>query len=324
MITRRIDGIAVGGERDLVPVIGLTASERPVVAVTANIHGDEVTGVAAIHALDEMLRVRLRRGAVALYPTLNPRGLVAQQRVQPIDGVDMNRVFPGDPAGQGASKLAGLLWADLRARKPDALIDLHADSSVAVPYAIVDRSTMHHGEARARMERAVLAMAEASGLTVLREYPEDQYVRFRLDRSLAGAMVNHASTPAVTLEIGPRRAVDPRAVRIAVGAVLRILHHLGLVDPPDPAEPGLRIEGGPWRRAAAPRVQSAGVFEPALAPGTAFAAGAVLGTVRALDGTVRELLHADSSGIVISWSETAWVDARAVPGTLGLREREAE
>ena len=46
-------------------------------------------------------------------------------------------------------------------------------------------------------------------------------------------------------------------------------------------------------------------------------------TVRALDGTVRELLHADAPGIVISWSETAWVDARAVPGTLGLRERDA-
>jgi uncharacterized protein len=336
-ITRRADAIALGIERDAVPVIALVASARPVVAITANIHGDEVTGVAAVHALDEQLRSSLRVGTVVLYPSLNPRGLVSQQRVQPVDGVDLNRVFPGDPKGQGASRLAGLLWADLLSRTPDAVVDLHADSAVAIPYVIVDRATTHRGDARTRMDRAVLEMAEASGLTVLHEYPEDQYVRFRLDRSLAGAMVNHANVPAVTLEIGPRRAVDPRAVRQALAAVQRILHHLGLVDAPISSggptpgissggpTPGIgdrppRLPGGPWRRAAAPRVQSPGVFEPTLLPGDAFEAGDVLGVVRALDGTVRELLHAELPGIVISWSETAWVDARAVPGTLGLRE----
>lgn len=325
-VARRSDAIALGTDRDVVPVVVLSASPRPVVAVTANIHGDEVTGVAAIHALDEQLRATsgaagnpLVRGTVVLYPSLNPRGLVAQQRVQPIDGVDLNRVFPGDPNGVGASRLAGQLWADLVGRKPDALIDLHADSAVSIPYAIVDRATNHRGAARERMDRAVLAMADASGLTVLHEYPEDQYVRFRLDRSLAGAMVNHGSVPAVTLEIGPRRAVDPLAVRIAVAAVSRILHHLGLVASLDPG-PVPRAAGGPWRRAAAPRVQSPGVFEPSLLPGDAFAQGDVLGVVRALDGTVREVVHADAKGIVVSWSETAWVDTRAVPGTLGLCE----
>ena len=43
-------------------------------------------------------------------------------------------------------------------------------------------------------------------------------------------------------------------------------------------------------------------------------------TRRLRDGTVREVVHADTEGIVVSWSETAWVDARAVPGTIGLAE----
>lgn len=300
---------------------GAGVGPQPTVAVTANIHGDEVTGIAAVHALDLELQHTLRRGTVVLYPSLNPRGLVAQQRVQPGDGVDLNRVFPGDPGGQGAARLAGVVWADLRGRNPTALIDLHADSAVAIPYAIVDRATTHRGDARAKMDQAVLAMAGASGLTVLHEYPEDQYVRFRLDRSLAGAMVNHANVPAVTLEIGPRRAVDPRAVRLAVGAVSRILHHLGLIDPPpEPAPAPTPLPGGPWRRAAAPRVFASGVFEPVLLPGDAFGVGDVLGVVRALDGGVREVVHAEAAGVVVSWSETAWVDARAIPGTLGLRE----
>lgn len=307
----------VGADREVVPVVVLSAGEGPAVGVTANIHGDEVTGVAAVHALDEALRGALARGTVALYPSLNPRGLVQQQRGQPGDGGDLNRLFPGDPKGAGAVRLAAQLWQDLLGRKLHALVDLHADSAVSIPYAIIDRATHLRGDARARMDRDVAAMAEHSGLLVLHEYPEEQYVRFRLDRSLAGAMVNHAGIPAVTLEIGPRRAVDPRAVRATVAAVSRILRHLGLVDAAPEATP---VPTGSWRRSAAPRVHSSGVFEPALVPGEAFEAGAVLGVVRAVDGTVREAIVAESAGIVVSWSESAWVEARAVPGTLGLCE----
>jgi predicted deacylase len=125
--------------------------------------------------------------------------------------------------------------------------------------------------------------------------------------------------PAITLEVGPRRAIDGAAVRITVHAVARVLHHLGLVDQRVP-EDGVRVHGGPWRRAAAPRVRASGLFVPGLAPGGQFAAGDVLGEIRGVDGTVREVVRAEAPGLVVSWSEHAWVDARGVPGTLGLLE----
>lgn len=328
-VRRKLDAVAVdraaprGQARDPVPVVvlsvGPASRSGPVVGVAANVHGDEVTGVAAVHALDERLPGVLRRGTVVLYPSLNPRGLARQQRMQPDDGVDLNRVFPGEPEGAGAARHAHAIWQDMRARRLDALVDLHADSAVAIPYAIVDRATHLEGAARERIDRDVRAMADASGLTVLQEYPEDQYVRFRLDRSLAGATVNHAEVPAVTLEVGPRRAVDPASVRVTVDAVLRILRHLGLVDEA-PDGPLPRLPGGPWRRAAAPRVQQGGVFEPTLAPGERFDRGQLLGTVRGVDGTVREVVHAEDAGIVVSWTEAAWLEARGVPGTLGVLE----
>jgi uncharacterized protein len=320
-VRRRIDAITLpGAGREPVAVVVHATGPGPVVAVTANIHGDEVTGVAAVHRLDELFPTLLVRGTVVLYPSLNPRGLARQQRVQPDDGVDLNRVFPGERDGTGAARHAALLWKDFADRKLDALVDLHADSAVSVPYAIVDRATHLRGEVRERMDEALQAMAHASGLTVLNEYPEDQYVKFHLDRSLAGAMVNHAGIAAVTLEVGPRRAVDPAAVRVTVAAVLRILVHLGLVQS-DPEDPVPRLPGGPWRRIAAPRVRFGGVFEPVLSPGDRFDEGAVLGTVRAIEGTVREVVSAAAPGIVVSWTESAWIEARGVPGTLGVVER---
>ncbi len=48
------------------------ATRGPVVAVTANIHGDESTGVAVVQELDRWLREHLVKGMVVLYPSLNP------------------------------------------------------------------------------------------------------------------------------------------------------------------------------------------------------------------------------------------------------------
>ncbi len=322
-VTRRIESVELGGLRagGELPVVVLRAeSAGPTVAVTANVHGDEVTGLAAVHELDRRLQSELVAGRAVLYPSLNPSGLRRQQRAQPVDGVDMNRVFPGDPEGSGASRLAGRIWHDLARWSPDALLDLHADSTIAIPYAIVDRSVALKGSARRDMEQTTEAMAQATGLTVLREYPDDLYVRFRLDRSLAGAMVNHASVPAITLEVGPRRAVDPRAVEVTVAALMGVLAHLGLVKPSTPRGALPRVEGGPWRRGAAPSAHQPGLFVPALAPGRTFRVGEVLGRVHALDGTVREVITASHNGVVVSWSESAWIDTRGVPGTVGIEE----
>jgi predicted deacylase len=288
----------------------------PSVVITANVHGDEVVGVAAAHALDERLGAILRRGSVAIYPSLNPRGLAAQSRFHPEDGVDLNRVFPGEPRGTGAARVAHAVFADLAARQPDLVIDLHSDSPSSVPYALVDRATAHPPTRRQELERRMVGLARASGLFVLLEYPTDEYVRFRLDRSLAGAVVNHLGVPALTFEIGARRAVDPASVRLVVEAVERVLGAMGLAD----VSPSTTSPAGAWRRAAAPRVQASGLFEPRLAPGEVFGAGEVLGTVRAIDGTIREVVRAETPGRVISWTEQPWLEVRSVPGTLAVAE----
>ena len=205
-----------GASREVVPVSVLEASDGPTVVVTANVHGDEATGVAAVLHLQQRLEELLLVGRVVLYPSVNPHGLRLQQRPVPADGVDLNRAFPGDRGARGAEGVAGRLWADLERRAPDLVIDLHADSVVAVPYTILDRPVSLEGEARRHMERRLDDLAHAAALLVLQEYPDDQYVRFALDRSLAGAMVNRGAVPAITIESGPRRWIAAPAVAAAL------------------------------------------------------------------------------------------------------------
>lgn len=299
-----------------IPTLVHRKSDRPVVAVTANIHGDEATGVGVVQALDAWLPEHQHRGTVLLYPTLNPGGLSSRTRVTP-EGDDLNRLFPGRPRGSVSERNAAAIWRDLERRKVELLVDLHADSARSIPYAIVDRALRRYRGAE--LFPVIEKHAIATGLTVLREYPEEQYQRYALDRSLAGAMVNQGAVPSITIEAGPRRWVCREAVQDALDAVRSVLASQDLVAF-EPVVHASRVQGGPWRREATPRVHKAGVFHELLDPGDTFDEGQVIGVVKSLTGEVLERVCAPARGLVISWGELSWVQTGAVVGTLGVVE----
>lgn len=302
-----------------VPVLTWDGASGATLVVTANIHGDELTGVAAVHLLDALLAHLPLRGRVVLYPSLNPEGLAARSRLVPEDGVDLNRVFPGRPAGSRGGRAANAIWKDIAARQPEVLIDLHADAQSAVPYVIVDRPIRLDGEARARFGARLERLASATGLAVLREYPDDPYVRYALDRSLAGAAVNVLGIAALTIEVGPRHRVDPESVDVVVRAVLGVMHELGMIPVQDP--PQVKpIVPGPWRRAASPRARKEGLCVPERAPGTGFQKGERLARIVDLCGAVVDEIVAAEAGLVVSWADGGWVQEGAVVGTLAIRD----
>ena len=312
---------ATGGPPREIPVVTLSARRAgPSVVITANIHGDEVTGVGAVHALLPLLEKGLLRGQVHLYPSLNPDGLAARTRGVPADRQDLNRLFPGDASGPPSERLAHVLWTDILRREPDMVIDLHSDSPASIPYTLLDRATTFSGERRQRLEAEAERYASATGLTLLREYQDKHYLEYRLDRSLSGCVLNTLGVPAVTVEAGPRLYLDPAAVDAAVGAVMGVLTAAGMVDAPTPPH-GSRISGPPLRRAAGPRASTAGVFRPLVAPGGAVEKGQPLAEVRSLSGRRLEKLCARQSGFIISLPERAWVVPGTAAGTLAVPDR---
>lgn len=322
---RTIERVVVDGRRAVsgveIPVVVHRSSlPGPSAVITANLHGDETIGVAVAHQLDAWLSSRPFRGSVAIYPSCNPTGLQAHTRHVPADDADLNRLFPGNARGSSGARLAAAVWEDLAARRPDVVIDLHADAPCAVPYVIVDRPVQRTGAARRQLGDRVLQLAAATGLTVLREYPDEAYVQFGLDRSLAGAVVNVLAAPSVTLEVGPRRWMDARSVEKALGATLGVLGCAGVVDHVNPADPSRVL--GVWRRAATPRARNAGLFDPRVSPGTRFARGDVLACLRTITGDVVESIVATDEGVLMSWVEASWVSPGALLGTLGIPDAE--
>ncbi len=325
---RAVSRTSIPGRPAEIVVITVTAPQDrrrpqprgPVVVVTANVHGDECTGTGAVIRLAQALEPLLLRGTVHLYPSLNPEAFERRQRRVPEDEQDLNRLFPGDPEGSPSERLAAAAWGDIASRRPDALVDLHADAPGAIPYALVDRAVALRGEARANLESLAESYAVATGLTVVREYPDDRYSRFRLDRSLTGAVLNRLRVPAVTVEAGPRLVLEEHAVDTATRAVAGVLHSMGLV-----AEPASRhashVSGGPWRRESGPRASTSGVLVPRVTPGHFARRGTVVAEVRSLAGALLEELSAETDGFVLSPAERAHVVAGVPACTWVTAER---
>src|SRR6202035_3579878 len=141
------------------------ALDGPRLTVIAGVHGCEYAPMAAVRRWIAELESAELRGRILAVPVLNlPAFRARSPFVVPDDGKNLNRCFPGDPAGTLADRLAHATFTQLISGS-DALVDVHAGDMVEAlePFALYDAGA---SEARA------LEMASAYGLGyVIRQEP---------------------------------------------------------------------------------------------------------------------------------------------------------
>lgn len=294
----------------------------PVIVFTANIHGDECTGVAIINQLLEMLEHSLRAGQVRLFPSLNPEGLKNMVRECPKYGQDLNRLFPNclDDSKRVHPALRQI-WQAIQSPKPDLVVDLHSDSGLAMPYVIVDRLLRTNHE----LMTTVWDWADQMGVFTLWEYGNTDYRRFQLQRSLSGAVLNALEIPCVTLEIGRRRHVDPQDVQCGLAIVGRVLVHAGCLEETQVHDYGWEMPvttrpAGVWRRGNGPVTRVGGMVVPMAQMGEILREGDSIARIIDFQGKTREIVWATETCIVIAYPDRAWVNRWASICTVALLE----
>src|SRR5262249_53123971 len=136
-LTRRILPLA-GLDVPLVEVTG--AADGPLLTVMSGVHGCEYASIAAVRQWTSGLAGRELAGRGRAVPVLNlPAFRARTPFVVPQDGKNLNRCFPGDPAGTLAERLAHEVFSTL-IEGSDALVDAHAGDMVEAlePFAIYD------------------------------------------------------------------------------------------------------------------------------------------------------------------------------------------
>ncbi|CAH2406757.1 succinylglutamate desuccinylase/aspartoacylase family protein [Mesorhizobium ventifaucium] len=119
-----VPGGADRGELSL-PVFSLNKGEGPRLLVTGGNHGNELEGPLVARRLIEWLPEEQTCGRIIVVPVLNPLAVEAWSRNTPLDGLNLNRVFPGRADGSVTERIADAVSRVLLPTA-DTVFDLHS------------------------------------------------------------------------------------------------------------------------------------------------------------------------------------------------------
>ena len=90
----------------VIPITVAKNGKGPTILFTGANHGDEYEGPIALFDLANQIKPDEISGRVIIIPGMNYPAFKAGKRTSPIDGGNMNRVFPGNPEGTFTEKIA--------------------------------------------------------------------------------------------------------------------------------------------------------------------------------------------------------------------------
>ncbi len=296
--------LPTGGADMLAVIIAQGRTSGPVFWLTANIHGDEVAGIAVLHRLLNSDIVDHLRGTLVIIPSLNPAGLRTHRRHPYYDDRDPNRTFPGVRKDDDRlreptvfERLSARLFESMK-ETADYYIDLHCASILSIPFSIRDRVLYHDESERAAAEALSArldAMVKAFGFGAVAEYTAAQYIAKELHRSTTGAALQELRLPAFAVELGSHTVSDESNVAAAVIGLRNVMRWAEMLDSPNEAMPPLPMppDARTRRRDDGPYSSLAGVLDYRAAPGDYVLSGGVVAELRDIwgrpvgEGTIR-------------------------------------
>jgi predicted deacylase len=273
-----------------IPLAVIANGAGPTIILQAGNHGDEYEGPITLGELIRALDPGALNGRVIFLPAINTPAVLAGRRTSPVDGLNLNRTFPGDPAGTITQQISAYV-SDVIMPLGDAYVDLHSGGSSLniLPSAIIEPAA--DPELRRRNIAAVLAF-DAPLTVVIDNLGEPR-------TSTATAVRKGLVT--VGTEMAGAGTVSLDALAICRKGVRNVLAHFGVLEgtaamPEARPESILRIPGHDGYVLAT----SNGVFEPFHALGTKVMAGDAAGLVHNLGDPARapETLYYGADGIV--------------------------
>ena len=298
-----------------VPLVEVTGShDGPLLSVIAGVHGCEYASMAGVRRWLRELETRDIGGRVRAVPVLNVSAFAGRTPfVVPEDGKNLNRCFPGNPAGTLAERLAYDAFMQVITGS-DAYIDAHCGDMVEAlqPFALYEAGP---------------AEDSARDLAIAYQLP---YVIRQVagpDRAVSGTSSGAAAAagiPAITAEAGECGLVQEHAVAMHVAGLNGVLELLGMADESQGAAAAGAQQTQPEQTELSRflwlRCRDAGWWEPAVGAGAAVRSGQVIGTVSTLDGAqVMEEIIAPADGVIIFLTSSPAVAADGLLFGLGAR-----
>jgi len=278
-----------GGSASIPVTVIHGAKKGKTLALVAGVHGYEYPPILATYRLKAMIDPKALAGTVIIVHIAN---LPSFQRrtiyYNPSDWKNLNRVFPGDPAGTLSQRIAYVLTEEV-VKKCDGLIDLHCGdgNEALVPYSYWMISGVKKTDDFTR------AMALAFGIKHI--IIDESRSKDAKDSKYLGNTAILFGKPAITTESGLLGRTDEESIRRNVDGILSVMRLFGMIE----GEPTYAADPVWIDRYEVMTSQTDGLFYPQAEMGHYVRKGQKVGYTTDFEGRVKEELRAPFSGILL-------------------------
>lgn len=329
------------GTSDKIPVIiAQGKTDGPTFFISANVHGNELTGVAVIHEVITEDLVNDLKGSVVAIPTLNPTGLRMHQRYPEYQDADPNRQFPEgrfakpedddeDPKFlKPYEQVAALLYSYLE-KYADYHLDFHNHSLRSIPYSILDRIFYDGEDEKADAEKLAdqqrgMVEAYGGGGMITADFPPKTYMNLKYHRSFSGAVLNSLRIPAFTVEMGSNSVLLPDIIAGSVKATRNVLRWAGMLDSPkeeitefEVPKPEHRL-----RRFEHPRTMHSGIIRILVEPGEKVTKGQPIARITDIHGRPigDGIIKTEHDGYMIALRDQMHIYSQQQVSEIGIKD----
>ena len=256
--------------------------DGPTLVVTGGVHAAEYASIAAALDLGRSLQPDTLRGRVIVLPVMNVPGFgVRSIYICPLDGKNLNRVFPGNANGTASEQVADWVFQNV-IRQGNYYVDLHGGDLIEalIPFTIIFRS------GNEPVDQTSLEMAQVFGIHYL--------VRSETKGSVYAAATT-AGIPSILTESGAQGIWTPQDVARHTDGLHRLLRHLGMLPGPAPEPvPTTLLDRFIWLRS-----EHVGFWYPGVSVGDLVKQGQDLGCVKDYEGNVLQSAQCPADGRVL-------------------------
>ena len=255
----------------------------PTLVLTGGVHAAEYASIAAALELGQSLDPAEIKGQVVVVPVLNQVGFKARSiYLNPMDNVNLNRVFPGCADGSASEQIAHWVFENVM-KQANYYIDLHGGDLVEalVPF------TLFPEVGQAEVDQASLELAEVFGIEYL--------VRKEGTSGSTFSAVAAAGIPSLLVELGGQGIWPRPAVARLTEGVLRVMRYAGMLagGPPEKVNT-IVLREFIWLRS-----EFEGFWYPSIEVGQNVSSGQTLGVVKDVWGNVLQTAKATADGRVL-------------------------
>jgi N-alpha-acetyl-L-2,4-diaminobutyrate deacetylase len=215
----------------MIPITVVRNGDGPTALLTGANHGDEYEGPVALQALTRALDPKDVRGRVIIAPFMNAPAFRTARRTSPLDGLNLNRIFPGRPDGTPTEKIADYFGRVL-APMADFVLDFHSGGKTLdfVPFAAA-----HRLGSSVQEEACVAAMRAFNAPYSM--------VLLEIDNvGMFDTAVEALGKTFVSTELGGGGTATARSIAIARKGARNFLIHAGILDGAPEAGPSVDLD----------------------------------------------------------------------------------